>query len=185
MNGLVNVIHEPTHFTANSSSSIDPILVSDTIRTIESGIIPIDRDISDHDCTYIEIDCRFKLSKCFKRVVWDYKHGDYERFRQQVSDTDRDTIINDDDTTNNLCINFTNKFLTIAKESIPLKTILVRHNDKSWISSELKKEIKKRYRLRQKFLRLKTLSTEQKYKSQRNKVNNIKKTVQSVLLRKK
>ena len=40
---------------------------------------------------------------------------------------------------------------------------------------ELKKEIRKRDRLRQKFLRLKTLSTEQKYKSQRNKVNNIKK----------
>jgi hypothetical protein len=35
VNGLVNVIHEPIHFTtANSSSSIDPILVSDTIRTI-------------------------------------------------------------------------------------------------------------------------------------------------------
>ena len=68
VNGLANVIH----FTANSSSSIDPILVSDTIRTIESGTIPIDRAtfcISDHDCTYIEIDCRFKLSKCFKRIV--------------------------------------------------------------------------------------------------------------------
>jgi hypothetical protein len=34
VNGLVSVIHEPTHFTVNSSSSIDPILVSDTIRTI-------------------------------------------------------------------------------------------------------------------------------------------------------
>jgi hypothetical protein len=114
VNGLVNVIHEPTHFTANSSSSIDPILVSDTIRTIESGTIPIDRvtGISDYDCTYIEIDCRFKISKCFKRVVWDYKHGANERFRQQVSDTDWDTIINDDDTTiNNVCINFTDKFL--------------------------------------------------------------------------
>ena len=31
VNGLVNDIHEPTHFTVNSSSSIDPILVSDTI----------------------------------------------------------------------------------------------------------------------------------------------------------
>jgi hypothetical protein len=84
VNGLVNVIHEPTHFTANSSSSIDPILVSDTIRTIESGTIPIDRAISDHDCTYVEIDRNFKLSKCIKRVVWDYKHGDYVRFRHQV-----------------------------------------------------------------------------------------------------
>jgi hypothetical protein len=28
VNGLVHVIHEPTHFTVNSSSSIDPILVS-------------------------------------------------------------------------------------------------------------------------------------------------------------
>jgi hypothetical protein len=53
------------------------------------------------------------------------KINDYERFRQQVSDTDWDTIINDDDTTNNVCINFTDKFLTIAKESIPLKTIRV------------------------------------------------------------
>jgi hypothetical protein len=34
MNGLANVIHEPTHFTANSSSSIDPLLISDTICTI-------------------------------------------------------------------------------------------------------------------------------------------------------
>ena len=143
VNGLANVIH----FTANSLSSIDPILVSDTIRIIEYGTIPIDGVISDHDCKYIEIDYRFKLNKCFKRSVWDYKHGDYERFRQQVSDTDWDSIINDDDTTNNVCINFTDKFLTIAKECIPLKTILVRHNDKSWISSELKKEIRKRDRL--------------------------------------
>jgi len=37
----------------------------------------------------------------FKGVVWDYKHGDYERFRH----TDWDTIINDDDSTNNVCIN--------------------------------------------------------------------------------
>ena len=107
------------------------------------------------------------LSKCFKRIVWDYKHGNYERFRQQVPDTDWDTIINDDDTT--VCINFTDKFFTIAKKCIPLKTILVRHNDKPWISSELKKEIRKRDRLRQNFLRLKTRSTELK----RNKVNNI------------
>jgi len=37
----------------------------------------------------------------FKRVVWDYKHGDYERFLH----TDWDTIINDDDSTNNVYIN--------------------------------------------------------------------------------
>jgi hypothetical protein len=52
---------------------------------------------------------------------------------------------------------------------ISSSTILVRHNDKPWISSELKKEIRKRDRLRQNFLRLKTRSTELKYKSQRNK----------------
>jgi len=62
----------------------------------------------------------------FKGVVWDYKHGDYERFRH----TDWDTIINDDDSTNNVCINFTDKFLTVAKESIPLKMILLREKKK-------------------------------------------------------
>jgi hypothetical protein len=46
---------------------------------------------------------------------------------------------------------FDSKFriLTVAKECIPLKTILVGHNDKPWISSELKKEIRKRDRHRQ------------------------------------
>ena len=63
--------------------------------------------------------------------------------------------------------------------------ILVRHNDKPWISSELKKEIRKRDRLRQNFLRLKTRSTELKYKCQRNKVNNIKKNSAKCLTSKK
>jgi hypothetical protein len=39
---------------------------------------------------------------------------------------------------------------SLAKESIPLKTILVRHNEKPWISSELEKDIRKRDRLKTK-----------------------------------
>ena len=59
-----------------------------------------------------------------KSVVWDYKHVDYGRFRH----TDWDTIINDDNSTNNVRINFTDEFLTVAKESIPHKMILLREN---------------------------------------------------------
>jgi hypothetical protein len=54
--------------------------------------MPIDKAISDHDSTYIEIDCRFNLSKCVKRVVWDYKHGVYEHSKELISKVNTDIV---------------------------------------------------------------------------------------------
>jgi hypothetical protein len=55
--GLENKICYPTRFGSNSYSFLDPILVSNSITVIESTTIPINRTISDHDLTYIVVNC--------------------------------------------------------------------------------------------------------------------------------
>jgi hypothetical protein len=66
INELINIINKPTHFDARSgnTSLLDPILITDSIPAIDCDTIPIDREISDHDGTYVRF-CYIK--KCFSK----------------------------------------------------------------------------------------------------------------------
>jgi hypothetical protein len=90
-------------------------------------------------------------------------------------DTNWETLINDEPDVNNACSNFTNVFLTIAKEYIPTREVTIRTDDKMWFDSNLHRESRRRDRLRKTFLRTKTVSAKKHYKKQRNRVNNLKK----------
>ncbi|CAC5410238.1 unnamed protein product [Mytilus coruscus] len=59
INGLTNIIDKATHFDTRtgSSSLLGPILVTDSIPVLDKDTIPIDRGISDHNGTYVTIDC--------------------------------------------------------------------------------------------------------------------------------
>jgi hypothetical protein len=74
-----------------------------------------------------------------------------------------------------MCNPFTKTFLELARECIPTKTITVRYNDKPWFTSEMRKEIRIRDRLLKVILKNHRNSYICKYKTQRNRVNNIKK----------
>jgi hypothetical protein len=108
-------------------------------------------------------------------MIWDYKRGDNTLKRQQMFDTNWETLINDEPDVNNACSNFTNVFLTIAKECIPTREVTIRTDDKMWFDSNLHRESRRRDRLRKTFLRTKTVSAKKHYKKQRNRVNNLKK----------
>jgi hypothetical protein len=59
INGFVNIINKPTHFDNRTGnySLLDPILITDSISIIESDTLHIDREVSDHDGTYVTIGC--------------------------------------------------------------------------------------------------------------------------------
>jgi hypothetical protein len=65
---------------------------------------------------------------------------------------------------NNACSNFTNVFLTIAKECIPTREVTIRTDDKMWFDSSLRRESRRRGK-KKKFLRTKAVSTEKYYKN--------------------
>ncbi|CAG2185001.1 unnamed protein product [Mytilus edulis] len=177
INGLINIIDKPTHFDTRTgnTSLLDPILVTDSIPVVDKDTVPIDREISDHDGTYVTINCGFTSSRTYKRKIWDYKNGDFDLMNQKVSRTNWEHLISDADNMNVACTNFTNSLLDIASECIPTREVVVRCDDKIWYNSNLRREMRKRDRFRKLFLRLKTSFAELKFKQQRNKVNNMKK----------
>ena len=71
---------------------------------------------------------------------------------------------------------FTKAFLDISELCIPKREVTNRSNDKIWFNSILRKEIRKRDRLRKKYLLIKNDSSKELYKRQRNLVNNKKKS---------
>ena len=62
---LTNVIKEPTRITSNSSTLIDPIIVSDTCIILNSGTISAESEISDHKATYVCLQIPICLSPCY------------------------------------------------------------------------------------------------------------------------
>ena len=70
---------------------------------------------------------------------------------------------------------FTNIFIEFAKLCIPSKTIVVREDDKPWYDSEIRRNTRKRDRLKKTALKSGNQNDWKKNKYYRNKVNNQKK----------
>ena len=66
---LTNVIKEPTR----NGALLDPILVSNLDIVIYSEVISVNRDISDHDATLINIKIPCLLKRSYMRKVWLYR----------------------------------------------------------------------------------------------------------------
>ena len=66
--------------------------------------------------------------------------------------------------------------MQIAHECIPTNCVTIRHNDKIWMTSEIRKDIRIRDRLMKQYIKNKIGTNERKYKNQRNKVNSLKKS---------
>ena len=107
--GLENKISDPTRFGHNSSSLLDPILVIDSTTVLEANTIPVDRNITDHDPTYIVVDCGYKNLKSYTRTIWLYNQGNYPLFRDLISKTDWESIISEQPTVDIACKLFTGK----------------------------------------------------------------------------
>ncbi|CAG2217111.1 unnamed protein product [Mytilus edulis] len=131
INGLINIIDKATHFDTRTSSSslLDPILVTDSIPVLDKDTIPIDRGISDHDGTYVTIDCGFSKSRTYIRSIWDYKRGDYDLMKQKVLNTNWEILISDASDVHVAATNFTNTFINIASACIPTRELL-HHSSK-------------------------------------------------------
>ncbi|CAC5397759.1 unnamed protein product [Mytilus coruscus] len=100
----------------------DEVEMTDSIPVVDKDTIPIDRGISDHDGTYVTINCGFTSSRTYKRKIWDYKNGDFDLMNQKVLRTNWEHLISDADNINVACTNFTNSLLGIASECIPTRS---------------------------------------------------------------
>ena len=114
------------------------------------------------------------VHKSYKRQVWLYSQADFVAFNEDILNHDWETAINNIHDVNEACNYFTDKYIEIAEKNIPQNTITVRINDKPWFNSEIRREIRKKERLRKK-AKTGNSTALLNYKRQRNHVNNMKK----------
>jgi hypothetical protein len=169
LNSMINIIKEPTRLNA----LLDPIIISSDLNYSDSGTISVPQNISDHKATYVILPFPYKLNRCYERNVFIYKKADFKKLNDSILSTDWQCLHNG--SVHDACTLFTTTFLELVKSCIPSKTILVRPDDKPWFDSELRKFCRKRDRLKRNAIKTGKQSDFVKYKTIRNKVNNLKK----------
>ena len=84
-------------------------------------------------------------------------------------------VINDTFSADEACNNFNEVYVNLCKSCIPRKLVVIRPSDRPWFTSELRHNIRIRDRLRRKALKSNSEQDIERFKAQRNKVNNMKK----------
>ena len=165
---LFQTINQPTHFTEYSSSLIDIILVSNKDILILSGVgDPFLNQQMRYHCPIFGI---LKFSKpkfkSFSRHIWDYNNGDYNLLREKASQMDWESLKADN--IDNYVENLKNAIISITTECVPNLNIKVKPSDPPWLTSALKRHIRKRKRAYKKALRSNLDRHWNKFKTLRN-----------------
>ena len=170
---LTQLITEPTNFAETSSTIIDLILVNN-LRTVElSGVGEpfLMQDIRYQCPTYCVLKFKKHLAKAFSRKIWLFENGDYNAFRQAVSDYDWNTIIKEDV---NLYANaLTQTLINLSEQYIPNKNVTIRPQDLPWINNNIRKLMRKRNRFYRKYKKSKTVQNYSNFKKIRNEVTSL------------
>ena len=109
--------------------------------------------------------------KAFKRHIWNYNNGDYDLLRNKALNIDWDSL--KDETIDTYATNISNTILTITSECIPNKCITVKPSDPPWITSHLKRQIRKRRRAYKKAKATNRSHHWVKFKKLRNEVTTL------------
>ena len=172
---LTNVIQEPTRIFGNSSTLINPIIVSDACQVLDSGTFPVDNSVSDHKATFVSVKTETPFNKPYFREVWHYNNASFEELNDKIRQYNWDHVINDTLSVDEAYNNFAEADINLCKACIPWKKVLIRLSDRPWFTSELKHNIHIRDRLRRKVLKSNNVRDITRYKAHRNQVNNKKK----------
>ncbi|MCG8077918.1 MAG: reverse transcriptase family protein, partial [Candidatus Thiodiazotropha taylori] len=167
---LANLVVEHTHFTETSSSCIDLMLTSHQQSVLISGVGEpfLQQDIRYHCPVFCVFDFNRVISKSFTRHIWLYDKGNYNDLREEITNTNWQHIKNQD--LDIYTSNVTNHIINTAKKHIPNKNIIIRHSDPEWLTSNIKKMMRKRKRLYDKYQKAKNEANLSAYKIFRNKV---------------
>ena len=91
----------------------------------------------DHIPITFNIDAKTPTLKCYRRHVWNFKQGDFERLNNLLNEYPWDNIFVFNDI-NDVVDTWTDVFLNLAKERIPYTEILVRPSDLPYMTSALR-----------------------------------------------
>jgi hypothetical protein len=163
---LQYLITEPTRLTATSQTILDQILTN-APNFVSNIVVSPPVSTNDHCTVSANIDFKIEKEAPYYRDIWLYKNADFDQFRTALLNADFDTLF-EDDNVDNICKAWSDKFVTIAKQHIPNKTVLIRPNDSPWYNCSLRLMKRKMLRMFRKFKMTKNDHNWETYKKLRN-----------------
>ena len=163
-------IDQPTHYTEQSSSLIDIILVSNKDNLLFSGVGDpfLNQEVRYH-CPVFGI---FKYvkpkTKAFTRHIYSYDKGNFNLLREKASSVDWNLLQNDN--IDEYASKIESKIISLSRECIPNKNIKVRPYEPPWLTTFLKHKIRQRKRAYKKAKRTRLQNHWLKFKTLRNEV---------------
>ena len=179
---LYQCIDKPTHFTENTSSSIDIVLVSNKGHLLLSDVGDpfLNQKLRYHCPVYGILKFSKPKFKTFLRHVWYYDRGNFDILRDKASTLDWESLQDND--INVYADNINTAINYIASEYIPNKQIKVKPSDTPWLTSFLKRHIRKSKRAFRKAKRTKLEPHWKSFRKLRNKVTTLIRDSKKIIL---
>ena len=136
------LIQEPTHYTENSSSVINLILVRNISYVLTSCVTDcfLPEQIRYHCPVVVLLKCLRPAVKTVKRRIWNYKLADYDLYWTLLSELSLVENLNLNEDIDENVKHITDAIFSAAEQSIPNKTITVRPAEHPWITVKKNKK---------------------------------------------
>ena len=169
---LKQLITDPTHYTETSSSTIDLIFTSNTNNILLSGTGEpfLEQNVRYHSPVYAVLKFHIKPTAVYQRHICLYDRGDFDSMSREIQDYNWDEVKDND--VDVYAKKLTDHISQLASKYIPNKTIKVRQSEPPWLTNNIKKMMRKRKRLYDKYKRLNNIVDFENFKQIRNKVTN-------------
>ena len=141
---LTQLIDTPTRITDTTANLLDLIAVDKDNLITDSGLLPSFSNI-DHFPVTVTLDISTSRRQIQHKEIWDFTNLDADNLTNTLLTTDWDEVLDGD--IDLATQKFTTVLSTAATNSIPKKILRFRQNNKPWITSELRRNIRKRDRL--------------------------------------
>ena len=167
------LITEPTYVTERSSSLLDLVLVNNPHSILYSEVGPPLLDQTRYHMPTIGVlNHPIKSHSSYKRKVFMFDRGNFESYRQQLSLVDWDSLLVSDDIDISTS-NITRALIDAANTNIPNRVITVRKDNPPWLTSSIKRVIRRKNRLHKRAKRSNLPGHWERFRIARNKCNNL------------
>jgi hypothetical protein len=166
---FTQMINEPTRFQNEHCTCLDLIFTNNPINTRSVSVHPQINNC-DHCPITIQLTQNIPTYKAYKRMVWDFKRGNYVILRNLLATDTRWNSVFSKDNINDMTCEFMDIFEKVCESCVPHYEVIVRPNCKPYITTEIKRLIRRRDRLHKAHKTHKTETTRTNYKHARNEV---------------
>ena len=138
--GLQQLITQPTHLLANSSSCIDLIFTDQPSLIVDCGIHPSLHPNCHHQIVYCKLDLKIVYPPSYQRLVWDFERANIDSIRKAIKMIDWHFMLLNKNVHEQVST-FNTTLIDIFSNYIPNKYITVDDKNPPWMTEAIKNKI--------------------------------------------